>query len=146
MTYRTIHVVRHWMPDDRLAYSTVDAEDEVVTFAYRAWHIHPLLVKGMDSISKGFADSGLFYLDPSRAGDEPTFTAWLARVPDDEMPDDQFIGYRVGPGGLWLPPSIEVLVRASLVKPEVVREMNEEVLPWATGALILAPPENVEIA
>jgi hypothetical protein len=124
--YRTIHVVRHVIPDGRLVHAKI--EDGVVEFAYRAWRIEPVLVQAMGLLSSRVAAAGIFDLDP--AGGEPALSVWFEAADIEPLMD-----YRVGQFE-GMPPFFELWVRKDHIDPAMVRELNEEVMPLVCGALV----------
>lgn len=135
MTYRVTHVTRWYLPDDRLV--RVTADPGVLTFGHRQGFIAPRLVYDLDRMSRRIIDSGLFIYEPTRLGMPSPVVAWLERVPADMMPAGETISGRIG---YWtdsrLPPFFEIRVRDDLIKPELVREFNEEAIPYAVGSLV----------
>lgn len=132
MTYRTVHMVRHAMPEDRLAVARVGESggDQLLTFAYRAWRIHPALVHEMGDLSSHIAEAAVYDLDLLREGAPPVFTCWFELMAPESAPRDRLMTYRITEYG-W-----ELALRSDLVDPAVVRELNEHVMPTVCGILV----------
>jgi hypothetical protein len=130
MSYRCLHVVRHVLPDDRLV--NVRVEDGLQIFEYRAWHIHPALVARMRVDSEQTARAGLLDFDVTRVGGPPTaVTAWMALDGTIEEP----MTWNVHPTSSM--PDLEYRIRSDMIDPALLREMNEEALPFVLGAIVL---------
>lgn len=127
--YRTIHVARHYIPQDRLARATI--EDDVILFSYRAWHIHPALLAGVSELSQDIAWSGILDLEVDHTPEAPPIMAWFE-------PGNLAIPMRPRVGGASgnLPPFFEIQCRADMIDPALVREINEKVLPWVCSFLV----------
>lgn len=134
MEYRTLWVVRHVMPDDRLAQAQVDPDDGVITIALRYGHIHRDLARTMAIFSMMFAQTGLFELDPGQAGQRPELQAWFEQT-DERFTDGDPMRAHFGGRGPWF---FNLLVRDDMVDKALIREMNEEVMPIACGILVPA--------
>lgn len=132
MEYWTVHLVRHWIPDDRLVRATIDPSG-LITFAYRAWHIHPALVREFAALSDDVALTGILELDLSHQG-PPSLTTWVELVPP-ELQDVPLVP-RIGPPTATLPPFLEMQVRRDLIDTAIAREFNEVVLPYVTTILV----------
>lgn len=130
MEYSTTHIVRRVMPKDRLATAKID-DDGNVTFAYRAGYVHPTLVHDMGMLSSAVAQSGLLTLVPQIPEHPPHLIAWLSRDPGLEQPMRQVVEVT----DLI---SFEVRVRADMIDPALLREVNEQVFPIVCGVLIPA--------
>lgn len=133
MSYQTVHMIRHVMPDDRLAHLKVSQHGGIgmADFFYRAGHIHPALVRDMADLSRAVAETGLYDLDPFRDPVDADFEAWYEVVPPeltDDLPDPMRAKY--GELG-W-----EIQVRGDLVDPALIKEMNEVVMPTVCGLLV----------
>lgn len=132
-------MVRHVIPDDRLAHVTFTRgeDDDLLVFAYRAWHIEPVLVQDMGALSSAVASTGAFELDPERleCKGPPKLEAWFELVPGDLMAPDKVMDYRVVKYD-HMPAAFEIQCRAECVDPALIRELNEEVLPPVCGALV----------
>lgn len=124
--FQAIHMTRLCLPDGRLA--NVRTNGDGLLFEYRKWHAHPALVRQLDELSRGIAESGVFDFDP--LGSEPFIEVWYERVPGDLM-GDRIMVPRIS-GRLY----IELQCRAELIDPEVVREINEEVMPSVLGMIV----------
>lgn len=141
MYYTTLHYLRHYMHDDRLA-QVVFAEDATVLFAYRYGHIAPALVHAMASLSRDVATSGVLQLDLSNRGRPPKLMCWLEPGTLDD--DDPVMNARIGPGDdNGLPPFFEVQIRSEHIDPALVREMNEYAFPEVCGVLV--PSAGAEV-
>lgn len=128
MPYRTVHMIRHHLPDDRLAHLTV-GDGGVITFAYRAWRIHPALVRDMHALSASVAESGVYEL-----ADGPVMSkvavAWFQTDQGLAVP----LAHRVSiDGGVAM---FEMRARADMIDPALLRELNEFVLPEVCGMLM----------
>lgn len=134
MHYRTLWVVRHVMPDDRLAHTSVDLDRGTIALALRHGKIHPVLANAMRQFSQAFARSNLYDLDPTRMPDvdRPELIAWFEAV-DDHLLDGQPL--QVFYGGKS-PAFFNIIVDKSLVEPALLRELNEEVMPPVCGLLV----------
>lgn len=133
MTYHTVHMIRHVMPDDRLAHLVVSQQRGIgmADFFYRAGHIHPALAREMAEISRAVAETGLYDLDPFREPVGAEFEAWFEIVPPelaDDMPGP--LRPRFGEMG-W-----ELQVRGDMVDPSLIKELNEVVMPRVCGLLV----------
>lgn len=136
----TLHYLRHYMPDDRLALTSF-FEDGTVIFEYRYGFIAPALVYAMASLSRDVAHSGALQLDYSNRGRTPKLMAWLE--PGTLADDDPIMKARIGSGdGNGLPPFFEVQIRSEHVDPELVKEMNEIEFPAVCGVLV---PSGAEV-
>jgi hypothetical protein len=129
MDYRTLWIVRHVMPADRLATGRIDTEDGVITIALRHGHIRPDLAQAMAAFSRAFAESGLFELDANRICGPPELSARFEPV-DDHLLDGSPM--RV----LYGREAFDILVDRKAVDPALLREMNEEVMPLACDLLV----------
>lgn len=129
MLYRTLHVVRHVMPGDRLA--TLAVEDDAMVFAYRAWHISPTLVRDMGDLSRSVAACGVLELDPDHGPSDLPIMAWLESG-DLDVP----MRPRIACDATRL--CFEIQVRRDMIDPALLREMNEIILPIACGLLVPA--------
>lgn len=133
MLYRSLHIIRHVMPDDRLAEAHMD-EDGVVVVNYRYGHIHPALMRDLWSMSTGLGAILEVKPDPDRP---PMVQAWLTSGE---------LGMPMRPRLVSsLPLSFEIQVRRDLVDPALLREMNEVAIPFVCGLLVpvLAPPPSL---
>lgn len=129
MEYRTLYVVRHWMPDDRLARAKI--EDDVVTFELRSGHVSPALVAAMSRVSSQVAATGALDLRPGLTG--PGIQGRLFRVEDWLTGGEAMAMHgRLHEGVV----SFEVLVHEALVDMPLVREFNDEAFPVVCCALI----------
>lgn len=134
-------MVRHYLPDDRLAYATVtpgvDGEEGVLTFGFRAWHIHPALVAGLHQFGDALANTDLYEFDLDRTGEPSELCAWFEAVPERLMPRGRIMTPHIDapPNAL---PCFELRCRADLVDPALIREVNEHVLPWMTSLMVPA--------
>lgn len=128
MRYRTLWVVRHVMPDDRLAHGVADIDDGVIAVTLRHGFIHPALVQVMADFSKRFADLGPYEMDPDHVDGTPGLTVGFERV-DSRFMEDL-------PMSIHFNGSFEIMLHEDLVRPELVREMNEEVMPVVCGVLV----------
>ncbi|HYF71776.1 MAG TPA: hypothetical protein VD864_03090 [Nocardioides sp.] len=131
MAYKTIHMIRHVMPDDRLAHLLVSQHGGIgmADFFYRAGHIHPALAREMADLSGAVADTGLYDLDPFREPHGAEFEAWFEVVPP-ELAEDRPLRARFGELG-W-----EMQIRGDMVDPALVKELNEIVMPKVCGLLV----------
>lgn len=130
MYYMTYHVIRYCLSDDLLAQATF-WPDGVIALEYRAGLIHPALVRRMSAISKEVAHSGAFRLDYGQRESPPELSAWLE---PGELGDD-LMRMRFG-----LPPFFEVQVRADMIDPALLREVNDTVLPAVCAVLLPGLP------
>lgn len=133
MTYQTVHMIRHVMPDDRLAHLVVSQRGGLgmADFFYRAGHISPALAREMADLSRAVAETGLYDLDPFRSPVDAEFEAWFEVVPP-ELADDMPGPLRSRFGDLgW-----EMQVRGDMVDPELIKELNEIVMPRVCGLLV----------
>lgn len=127
--YRSSHILRHWMPDDRLAWSTI--EDDGFTFHLRAGRIAPALVAQVRDLSAATAALGLFDLavdGTPRAG--PGVVAYFGLSERIELPMEVLVRCN---GGF----EFEIALRSDMVDPALLRELNEEAMPRVAG--LLAP-------
>lgn len=132
MEYRTLWVVRHVMPDDRLAHAKVDP-DGTITLAVRYGHIHPALLHKISVYSETLSGVGLFDLDPQAQPAHPDVQAWFERVEErftDNQPLKMYCGGR-------MPMFFNFLVRQDMAGEEFIREMNYDMLPDVVGRLRL---------
>lgn len=130
--FMAIHVVRHVMPDDRLANVTF-WEDGLIVFSYRFGHIHPALVWELDRLSRDISHSGVVQYEPDRRGGKPHVMAWYEAGEGLAVP----LHARAGPGdGYGLPPFWEIQVRRDMIDPALVREANEFSLPYGCSVLV----------
>lgn len=128
MEYRTLYVVRHWMPDDRLA--SVRIEDDVVIFELRSGHVSPALVAEMARTSAQVAATGALDLRPDLPG--PGIEGRLVRVEDWLTGGDAMAMHGKLHDGVI---SFEVLVHEALIDTPLVREFNSEAFPVVCGVL-----------
>lgn len=136
MGYRSLNLIRHVLPDDRLANVRIDPDGVIVT-EYRYGHIHPAFVAELNWLSKQIADTGVYDLDPARIGQtdgEPSVIAWMAPGLMSEILDMHVVTV---PG---MPTGLEVRLRADHVDPALVREINDYVYPVISGVLVPASP------
>ncbi|GHG09967.1 hypothetical protein [Streptomyces hydrogenans] len=136
MKYRTLWIVRHVMPDDRLATARVDTDPEeaLITLSLRYGYTHRALVRQMAIFSSAFAEAGPFELDPGHVMQRPELQAWVERT-DRRFTDDEPMRMHFGGRGPWF---FEILVRDDLIDEAVVRELNADVMPKACGLLVPA--------
>jgi hypothetical protein len=140
MHYRTLWVVRHVMPDDRLATVSInpapgrDPDTATIAIALRYGHVHADLAQAWSALSKSFADHGPFELDPDHDVRRPELQTWIERVDERHTGNAPMQAYFGGVG----PHFFEILVNKDLVDPALIREMNEEVMPVACGVLVPA--------
>lgn len=134
MRYRTLWVVRHVMPDDRLVHAKMEPEDEhaVIALALRNGKIHPDLAYAMAEFSKAFAQTGLYEVDPGRTTEVPDLQVWFEGVGEHLMGG---LPMRPHYGGVG-PHFFTILVDKRMVEPALLREMNEEVMPMVCGILV----------
>jgi hypothetical protein len=134
MKYRTLWVVRHVMIEDRLAHVKVDTDDRqgVVTMSLRSGKIHEDLARAMASFSKNFAASGVFELDTNHPQTMPELQAWFELVGDHITGDRPMQPYLGGHN----PSFFEILVNENLVNKDLIKELNEEVMPNICGLLV----------
>lgn len=134
-------MVRHWLPDDRLANARitpgVDGNTDVLTFGFRAWHIHPQLVADLHVFGEDLANTDLYEFDLDRRGGPSEVLAWFEAVPEHLMPAGKTMTPHVDapPGAL---PCIELRCRADLIDPALIREVNEYVLPGLMSVMVPA--------
>ncbi|MGW0682907.1 hypothetical protein ACWD2L_06035 [Streptomyces sp. NPDC002754] len=139
--YRSICVARHWLPDDRLAHTVItagaDGEPDVLTFGFRAWRIHPALVAELNDFGAALANTDMYEFDLERVGGPSEVCAWFEAVPEHLMPPGEIMTPHVDapPNAL---PCIELRCRADLIDPDMIREINEYVLPQLTGLMVPA--------
>jgi hypothetical protein len=126
MSYRTFFVVRHVMPDDRLASVHLD-EDGVFVFGHRYGHVHPDLVRAMRGLSNQVSESGAVDLAEAGGGG---MAAHFEIVREDLLLPTQAMAWRVGAG-----PAFEMQCREGLIDPAMIRELNTEVMPWVCSRL-----------
>lgn len=135
--YSSLHIVRHHLPDDRLAQLHVDAENKILSYGYHFRHAHPLTVQSWGSVGKALALSNLFTLDEAAAnaiarGDpgpsQGNLEVWIERVPGEYMPNGEPLAYRCGMVDAHRP-FLEIWTPAHLVSAPLADEMNFEVLP-----------------
>lgn len=129
-----VHVIRHVMPDGRLANVTVT--DHSMTFAHRFGHIHPLVVAELNAVSRYSLESGAFGFEPWRLGGWSQHECWMELVPDKYMPHGRHLTFRVRSSEVTVP-GFELGVREGMIDVALLREMNDTVLPAATAVLPL---------
>lgn len=107
-----------------------------MTFEYLHRHINPALVRAIGLLSDGLAAAQVFDFDPSALGvAPPAWVAKLSRVPIASVwPEPLKVDTRVVDGIL----TMDIRCRMDWVDPELVAEMNGEVLPEVCGAIVLA--------
>jgi hypothetical protein len=133
--FRALHIVRFCLPGERLAHTWTDTRDgdAALFFEYRAGYTHPALVRELGQLARGIAESGVFDFDPAGGG-EPCLDVWYERVPGEYL-GDRILVPRIGSGSRLF---IELKCHADLVEPEVIRELNEEVMPSALTGIVPA--------
>jgi hypothetical protein len=134
MEYRSYWLVRHYMPDDRLATLALNEEGGRIrmTFAFRFGLIHPALVRAFATFSNSFEDAHILDFDWSYGTQHPEFQAWFTRVDEAHTggePVEAFVG---GKDSIFA----EMLTHKDLIDPAVIRELNEEVMPSVSGLLV----------
>lgn len=132
MDYRALWVVRHVMPDDRLAYGRVDTNGiGTITLGLRFGYIHHGLTWALSLYADALSGAGFFDLDLRRATDRPDVQVWFERVDErftDGYPLQMYVGGR-------RPLFFEFLVRDDMVDSALISELNEDVLPDIVGLL-----------
>lgn len=125
MDFRTSFVVRHVLPDDRLANGKIDPERRIITLEMRWGYVHPALVRDFNIISSAVNDSGLLAFDPDLP--EPGIQSEMVRV-EPWLTDDEPL--------LLRPTSLtdrcitfEILAHENLIDLALVREMNQYAIP-----------------
>lgn len=127
MSFQSLYVVRHYLPDDRLTSITFNEYGYV--FAYRRWHIHPGLVAGMAQLAQDCSDADLFRVCYDWTGPPVVECGYVL----SSLQRQPLVAHvRAGP-----PIEFEITLRRDLVCPAMVRELNE-ITPLL--AHVLVPP------
>lgn len=139
MRWHTSYIAGPKIPDGRAAHVLVspagDGDLAYVTFMIEKRLIKPAMLRGLGVLSAAIADSEIFDFQPDHIGQPPELTAWIERVPAEALPRGRIIAPRAGFND-GMPPSIEVMCREDLIRPEVVRELNESCLSLICGLLV----------
>lgn len=132
MSFESFYVTRLYLPDDRLAQITFNERGYV--FAYRRWHIAPILVAQMGQLAYDCSEANLFELCLNWTG-PPVVECGYGLSSLQRAPMEAHV--RAGP-----PIEFEISLRRDLVCPAMVRELNE-VTPLL--AHILVPPVLLDV-
>lgn len=138
MNYRTIYAIRYVMPDNRLAHvKLLDGGEFLIGIKQRK--IHPALLGEIAKLSDDVADAGIFTFDGEATEPAVDVAAWFDRVPEEQLQGPSSTMWprvRFIQGG---PIFFETLVHEALVAPEVVTELNVEIMPTVCGTLHVTP-------
>ena len=129
--YRTDHATRLILPDDRLVHYELE-DDGLLRFLYRADFVHEDVVVDLDEISRHMARSGVIDLGPPEKGS--TIEVYFDTIKADTL---LAAGMRAHWTGTRL--SLAIICRDDLIRPEMIKEMNDEVLPNCLTALRTTP-------
>lgn len=125
MDFRTSFVVRHVLPDDRLANGKIDYDRRVLTLEMRWGYVHPALVRDFNIISSAVNDSGLLAFEPDLTG--PGIEAEMVRVEPWLTGDEPLLLLTTNITDRCI--TFEILAHEKLVDLALVREMNQYAIP-----------------
>lgn len=126
------------LPDDRLV--QLERRDSgLLVFHHREGFTHPDLIRDLDEISRHLTQSGLFTLDEDPSGSTPNMEVWMD-LSEGEFPVLSTFTMRPRWQGSTL--YVEAVIRAGLIRPELLREINEEAYPMCAKVLHPIPPRR----
>lgn len=119
------------LPDDRLV--ELERRDSgLLVFHHREGFTHPDLIRDLDEISRHLTRSGLFTLDEGPGERPPNLEVWMD-LSEGEFPVLSTFTMRPRWHGSAL--HVEAIIRAGLIRPELLREINEEAYPMCATVL-----------